>query len=83
MLQHAVQNQIIKILNTTIAHIENIEIIDRNKKLLQGRIMRYLNREKINVRTLYSTYSSHSGSNMRRGKYNGISYIYPKGIYAS
>jgi len=36
-------------LNTMIAHIENIEtIIDWNEKLLQGRIMRYLNREEIN-----------------------------------
>jgi len=31
---------------------------------------------------LYSTYNqSHSGSNTRRGKYNGIPYIYSKGIY--
>jgi len=48
ILQHAAQNQI-TVLNTTIAHIENIEtIIDRNKKLLQRQIMMYLNREEIN-----------------------------------
>jgi len=42
MLQH----DQITVLNTTIAHIENIEtIIDRNKKLLQRQIMRYLNRD--------------------------------------
>jgi len=47
-LQHAAQNQI-TVLNTTIAHIENIEtIIDRNEKLLQRQIMRYLDREEIN-----------------------------------
>jgi len=48
MLQHAVQNQI-TVINTTIAHIENIKtIIDRNENVLQGQIMRYLNREEIN-----------------------------------
>jgi len=53
-LQHAAQNQI-TVLNTTIAHIENIEtIIDRNEKLLQRQIIRYLDREEINK--LYSTY---------------------------
>jgi len=47
-LQYAVRNQI-TVLNTTIAHIENIEtIIDRNEKLLQKQIMRYLDREEIN-----------------------------------
>jgi len=47
-LQHATQNQI-TVLNMTIAHIENIEtIIDRNKKLLQRQIIRYLDREEIN-----------------------------------
>jgi len=45
ILQHVVQNQI-TVLNTKIAHIENIEtIIDRNEKLLQRQIMRYLNRD--------------------------------------
>jgi len=64
MLQHAVRNQI-TVLNTTIAHIENIEtIIDRNEKLLQRQIMRYLDREEI-----------YNGSNTRRRKYNRISYI--------
>jgi len=38
-LQHAAQNQI-TVLNTTIAHMGNIEtIIDRNEKLLQRQIM--------------------------------------------
>jgi len=47
-LQHAILNQI-TVLNTMIAHIENIEtIIDRNEKLLQRQIMRYLDREEIN-----------------------------------
>jgi len=57
------QNQI-TVLNTTIAHIENIEtIIDRNEKLLQRQIMRYLDREEINE---HCTYSSYNGSNMQR-----------------
>jgi len=47
-LQHAAQNQI-TVLNTTIAHIENIEtIIERNEKLLQRQITMYLDREEIN-----------------------------------
>jgi len=47
-LQHAAQNQI-TILNATIAHIENIEtIIDRNEKLLQRQMIKYLDQEEIN-----------------------------------
>jgi len=47
-LQHAVQNQL-TVLNTTIAHLENLEtIIDRNEKLLQKQLSRYLDREEMN-----------------------------------
>jgi len=47
-LQHVTQNQI-TVLNAIIAHIENIEtIIDRNEKILQRRIIRYLDREELN-----------------------------------
>jgi len=45
-LQHAAQNQI-TVLNTTITHTENIEtIINRNEKLLQRQIIRYLTERK-------------------------------------
>ena len=47
-VQHAVQNQI-KVLNATIAHIDEVEsIIERNEKLLQKRVTEHLNQEEIN-----------------------------------
>lgn len=47
-IQHAVQNQI-KVLNATIAHIDEVEsIIERNEKLLQKRVTEHLNQEEIN-----------------------------------
>ncbi|KAL6419168.1 hypothetical protein ACFW04_014045 [Cataglyphis niger] len=62
IIQHVVENQI-KILNSTIAHIEKVEdIIDRNEKLLQQRITRR------NKRTFHNNYRNYYITHTRRGK---------------
>jgi len=72
-LQHAVQNQI------TVKHNDRAYKKHRNHNGSKRKIITKANNElfklKGNKRTLCSTYSSYSGSNTRRGKYNGISYI--------
>jgi len=52
VIQHAIQNQLM-ILNITIAHIEDAEsIIERNKNLLQAKMIKYLTREELNEQSI-------------------------------
>jgi len=51
-IQHAIQNQLM-VLNTTITHVGDAEnIIERNEKLLQDKMMKYLTREELNEQSI-------------------------------